>query len=209
MAIGLIGRKIGMTQVFSEEGEVLPVTVIEAGPCFVITKKTVEKHGYNAIQLGFGSQKESRVSLPLLGQFKKANVPPCRILKEFRLDDVQPFEIGQKLTLDLFSIGEKVTITGRSKGRGFAGVVKRWGFRGGRSSHGSMFHRAPGSIGSSADPSRVFKGKKLPGHYGNAKVTVRNLEIVDIKVEENLLVVKGSVPGGKRGVVIVKKSENS
>jgi len=207
MAIGLIGRKIGMTQVFSEEGEVLPVTVIEAGPCFVITKKTVEKHGYNAIQLGFGSQKESRVSLPLLGQFKKANVPPCRILKEFRLDDVQPFEIGQKLTLDLFSIGEKVTITGRSKGRGFAGVVKRWGFRGGRSSHGSMFHRAPGSIGSSADPSRVFKGKKLPGHYGNAKVTVRNLEIVDIKVEENLLVVKGSVPGGKRGVVIVKKSE--
>ncbi len=207
MAIGLIGRKIGMTQVFSEEGEVLPVTVIEAGPCFVITKKTVEKHGYNAIQLGFGSQKESRVSLPLLGQFKKANVPPCRILKEFRLDDVQSFEIGQKLTLDLFSIGEKVTITGRSKGRGFAGVVKRWGFRGGRSSHGSMFHRAPGSIGSSADPSRVFKGKKLPGHYGNAKVTVRNLEIVDIKVEENLLVVKGSVPGGKRGVVIVKKSE--
>jgi len=207
MAIGLIGRKIGMTQVFSEEGEVLPVTVIEAGPCFVITKKTVEKHGYNAIQLGFGSQKESRVSLPLLGQFKKANVPPCRILKEFRLDDVQSFEIGQKLTLDLFSIGEKVTITGRSKGRGFAGVVKRWGFRGGRSSHGSMFHRGPGSIGSSADPSRVFKGKKLPGHYGNAKVTVRNLEIVDIKVEENLLVVKGSVPGGKRGVVIVKKSE--
>ena len=207
MAIGLIGRKIGMTQVFSEEGEVLPVTVIEAGPCFVITKKTIEKHGYNAIQLGFGSQKESRVSLPLLGQFKKANVPPCRILKEFRLDDVQSFEIGQKLTLDLFSIGEKVTITGRSKGRGFAGVVKRWGFRGGRSSHGSMFHRAPGSIGSSADPSRVFKGKKLPGHYGNAKVTVRNLEIVDIKVEENLLVVKGSVPGGKRGVVIVKKSE--
>jgi large subunit ribosomal protein L3 len=207
MAIGLIGRKIGMTQVFSEEGEVLPVTVIEAGPCFVITKKTVEKHGYNAIQLGFGSQKESRVSLPLLGQFKKANVPPCRILKEFRVDDVQSFEIGQKLTLDLFSIGEKVTITGRSKGRGFAGVVKRWGFRGGRSSHGSMFHRAPGSIGASADPSRVFKGKKLPGHYGNAKVTVRNLEIVDIKVEENLLVVKGSVPGGKRGVVIVKKTK--
>ncbi|RLA93074.1 MAG: 50S ribosomal protein L3, partial [Deltaproteobacteria bacterium] len=134
-------------------------------------------------------------------------VPPCRILKEFRVDDIQSFKIGQKLTLDLFSIGEKVTITGRSKGRGFAGVVKRWGFRGGRSSHGSMFHRAPGSIGSSADPSRVFKGKKLPGHYGNAKVTVRNLEIVDIKVEENLLVVKGSVPGGKRGVVIVKKSE--
>jgi len=205
MTIGLIGKKMGMTQIFSAEGEVFPVTVIEAGPCILMAKKTVERHGYNALQLGFGSQKESRVSLPLKGQFKKADIHPCRILREFRIDDVQPFEIGQKITLDVFSVGEKVTITGHSKGRGFAGVVKRWGFHGGRRTHGSMFHRAPGSIGASADPSRVFKGKKLPGHYGNTKVTVRNLKILDIKPERNLLLVKGSVPGGKRGIVFVKK----
>ena len=205
MTIGLIGKKMGMTQIFSAEGEVFPVTVIEAGPCILMAKKTVERHGYNALQLGFGSQKESRVSLPLKGQFKKADIHPCRILREFRIDDVQPFEIGQKITLDVFSVGEKVTITGHSKGRGFAGVVKRWGFHGGRRTHGSMFHRAPGSIGASADPSRVFKGKKLPGHYGNTKVTVRNLKILDIKPEQNLLLVKGSVPGGKRGIVFVKK----
>jgi len=173
----------------------------------VVTKKTVEEQGYNAVQLGFGSQKESRISLPLKGQFKKANTPPCQVLKEFRVDDVQPFEVGQQVTLDVFSVGEKVAITGRSKGRGFAGVVKRWGFQGGRKTHGSMFHRAPGSIGASADPSRVVKGKKMPGHYGDAKVTVRNQEIVDIKPEQNLLLVKGGVPGGKWGIVLVKKTK--
>jgi large subunit ribosomal protein L3 len=207
MTVGLIGRKIGMTQVFSEDGEVLPVTVIEAGPCTVVTKKTDAKNGYKAIQVGFGNQKESRVSLPLRGQFKKASLPPCQVLKEFRIDDVEPYEVGQKLTVEVFSIGEKVSITGNSKGRGFAGVVKRWGFRGGPGTHGAMFHRAPGSIGASADPSRVLKGKKLPGHYGNVQITVRNLEIVDIKTEQNLLLVKGSVPGGKRGVILVKKSK--
>ena len=207
MALGLIGRKIGMTQVFSEEGEVLPVTVIEAGPCIVVTKKTDEKNGYKAIQVGFGNQKESRVSLPLRGQFKKASLPPCQVLKEFRIEDVEAYDVGQKLTVEVFSVGEKVSITGTSKGRGFAGVVKRWGFWGGPGTHGAMFHRAPGSIGASADPSRVLKGKKLPGHYGNVHVTVRNLEIVDIKTEQNLLLVKGSVPGGKRGIILVKKSK--
>jgi large subunit ribosomal protein L3 len=205
MALGLIGKKIGMTQIFSEEGEVIPVTVIEAGPCVVIAKKTEEKHGYRAIQVGFGTQKESRLSLPVLGQFKKVSLPPCRILKEFRFDDVDSFEVGQKLTVELFSVGEKVAVTGRSKGRGFAGVVKRWGFSGGPGAHGSMFHRAPGSIGSSAFPSRVFKGKRLPGHYGNAQITIRNLEVVDVKPEYNLLLVKGSVPGGRRGIVFIKK----
>jgi large subunit ribosomal protein L3 len=207
MMLGLIGRKIGMTQVFSEDGEVFPVTVIEAGPCTVVTKKTYEKNGYKAIQVGFGNQKESRVLLPLRGHFKKASIPPCRVLKEFRIDDVEAYEVGQKLTVEVFSVGEKVSITGNSKGRGFAGVVKRWGFWGGPGTHGSMFHRAPGSIGASADPSRVLKGKKLPGHYGNAQITVRNLEIVDIKIEQNLLLVKGSIPGGKRGIILVKKSK--
>jgi large subunit ribosomal protein L3 len=207
MTLGLIGRKIGMTQVFSKDGDVFPVTVIEAGPCTVVTKKTDATNGYKAIQVGFGNQKESRVSLPIRGQFKKASLPLCQLLKEFRIDDVEAYDVGQKLTVEVFSIGEKISITGKSKGRGFAGVVKRWGFGGGPGSHGAMFHRAPGSIGQSADPSRVFKGKKLPGHYGNAQITVRNLEIVDIKIEQNLLLVKGSVPGGKRGIILVKKSK--
>ena len=206
MTLGLIGRKIGMTQVFSDDGEIFPVTVIEAGPCIVVTKKTDEKNGYQAIQVGFGNQKESRIALPLRGQFKKASLPPCHVLKEFRIDDVKAYDVGQKITVEVFSVGEKVSITGNSKGRGFAGVVKRWGFWGGPGTHGAMFHRAPGSIGASADPSRVLKGKKLPGHYGNAQITVRNLEIVDIKTEQNLLLVKGSVPGGKRGILLVKKS---
>ena len=207
MTLGLIGRKIGMTQIFSENGEVFPVTVIEAGPCTVVTKKIEAKNGYQALQIGFGNQKESRVSLPLRGQFKKASLPSCQVLKEFRINDVEAFEVGQRLTVEVFSIGEKISITGNSKGRGFAGVVKRWGFWGGPGAHGAMFHRAPGSIGASADPSRVLKGKKLPGHYGNAQITVRNLEIVDIKTELNLLLVKGSVPGGKRGIILVKKSK--
>ena len=207
MTTGLIGRKIGMVQVFSEDGESIPVTVIEAGPCTVVTKRTKEKNGYQAVQVGFGEQKESRISSPVKGQFKKADVPPCRVLREFRVDDADNFEVGQKITVDIFSVGEKVSVTGRSKGRGFAGVVKRWGFWGGPAAHGSMFHRAPGSIGQSAYPSRVIKGKKMPGHYGNAQITTRNLEIVDVKPEHNLLLVKGSVPGGKRGIVLVNKSK--
>ncbi|MBN2467587.1 MAG: 50S ribosomal protein L3 [Deltaproteobacteria bacterium] len=209
MTLGLIGRKIGMTQIFSEEGEAIPVTVIQAGPCTVIAKKTLEKHGYTALQVGFGRQKESRLILPLRGQFKKAGVEPCNILRELRVDDNAAFEIGQKITVELFSVGEKIAVTGRSKGRGFAGVVKRWGFRGGRETHGSMFHRAPGSIGSSAYPSRVFKGRKLPGHYGDANVTVRNVKVVDVRPEEALILVKGSIPGSRRGMVLLKKLNHS
>lgn len=209
MTLGLIGRKIGMTQIFSEEGEAIPVTVIQAGPCTVVAKKTLEKHGYTALQVGFGRQKESRLILPLRGQFKKAGVEPCNILRELRVDDNAAFEIGQKITVELFSVGEKIAVTGRSKGRGFAGVVKRWGFRGGRETHGSMFHRAPGSIGSSAYPSRVFKGRKLPGHYGDANVTVRNVKVVDVRPEEALILVKGSIPGSRRGMVLLKKLNHS
>lgn len=205
MSLGLIGLKVGMSQVFSDVGEVLPVTVIKTGPCVVVTKKTVEHHGYNAIQVGFGPQKESRLSLPVRGQYRKAEVPCCRILKEFRVDDIDAYSIGQQITCEVFAVGEKVAVAGRSKGKGFSGVVKRWGFRGGRATHGSMFHRAPGSIGASADPSRVWKGTRLPGHQGDAQVTVRNLEVVEVKPEENLLLVKGSVPGGKKGLVVIKK----
>lgn len=205
MTLGLIGLKMGMSQIFSDIGEVLPVTVIKTGPCVVVTKKTAEQHGYNAIQVGFGPQKESRLSLPVRGQYRKAEVPCCRILKEFRVDDVDAYSIGQHLTCEVFSVGEKVAVAGRSKGKGFSGVMKRWGFRGGRATHGSMFHRAPGSIGASADPSRVWKGTRLPGHQGDEQVTVRNLEVVEVKPEENLLLVKGCIPGGKRGVVVIKK----
>jgi len=209
VAIGLIGRKLGMTQIYSEEGNVVPVTVIEAGPCTVISKKTMDRDGYSAVQMGFGRRKDSRICLPLKGQFKKVGVAPSKVLKEFRVDNVDSYELGQEITLDMFSVGENIAVSGHSKGRGFAGVIKRWGFHGGRKSHGSTFHRAPGSMGSSAYPARVFKGKKLPGHYGNAKVTVQNLEIVDIKPEENLLLVKGGIPGGSLGIVLLKKKNNS
>jgi large subunit ribosomal protein L3 len=195
-----------MTQVFTEDGEAVPITIIEAGPCTVITKKTLDGQGYNAIQVGFGKRKESRVSLPLRGQFGKAKVPACKYLREFRVDDVAAYEVGQQLTVDIFEVGEKVSVSGRSKGRGFSGVIKRWGFHGGRSTHGSMFHRVPGSIGASATPARVFKGTKLPGHYGNARATVRNLTIVDLKPDENLILVQGNVPGGKNGLVLIKKN---
>ncbi len=209
MALGLIGKKIGMTQVYTEDGEAVPVTIIEAGPCAVLSKKNLARHGYNAIQIGFGRQKESRISLPLRGQFKKAGVSPSRFLREFTIDDVDAYELGQELTVEIFEVGEKVNVTARSKGRGFAGVVKRWGFRGGRNTHGSMFHRAPGSIGASADPSRVYKGTRLPGHYGNARVTLRNLTIVELKPDQNLLLVEGNVPGSKNGVVLIKKNKQA
>jgi large subunit ribosomal protein L3 len=208
MALGLIGQKIGMTQVFTEEGEAVPVTIIEAGPCTVITKKSQDKHGYNALQVGFGTQKESRMSKPELGQFKKANVPPAKTLREFRVEDIESYEVGQALTVEMFEVGEKINVTGRSKGRGFAGVIKRHGFHGGRKTHGSMFHRIPGSIGASATPARVYKGTKLPGHYGDARTTLKNVTIVDLKPDQNLLLVRGSIPGGKNGFVVIKKQNS-
>ena len=207
MSLGLIGRKLGMAQVFSASGEVIPVTVIEAGPCAIIQIKNKEKEGYSALQLGFLPKKESKVTKPLQGHFKKGGAGPFRFLKEFRVDDVESYQTGQELNIEIFEVGQKVAVTGVSKGKGFAGVVKRWGFSGGPASHGSTTHRAPGSIGCSAYPARVFKGRKMPGHYGAATVTVENLEIVDKQPDRNLLFIKGAVPGGTNGMVIINPSK--
>ncbi len=209
MVDGLLAKKLGMTTYFSPEGEAVPVTVLEAGPCYVIQKKKEDKEGYNAVQLGFIPKKDSKVKKPLQGHFKAAGKGCFYHLKEFRIEKVDEINLGDTIGVDIFSVGEKVNVTGRSKGRGFAGVMKRHGFAGGRSSHGSRFHRAPGSIGCSADPSRVFKGKKLPGHMGASRVTVRGLEVVDVRPEHNLLIVKGAVPGHRNSIVIIKKAKKS
>jgi large subunit ribosomal protein L3 len=205
MNSGIIGRKLGMIQIFIEDGIKVPVTVIEAGPCQIIQKKSIEKEGYNAIQLGFMEKKIKRVNKPLLGHLKKAGDKAYYYIKEFRVDNIDKYQLGETITVDIFKPGDKVDISGISKGKGFAGVIKRWGFKGGPASHGSMFHRAPGSIGASSFPSRVFKGKKLPGHLGNRRVTVQNLRIIDVKKEDNIILVKGAVPGPKSGVLIIKE----
>jgi large subunit ribosomal protein L3 len=206
MEKGLIGRKLGMTQVFSDEGAAIPVTVIEAGPCVVIQKKTRETDGYDAVQLGFGRKKLKRVTKPIQGHFKKADKGFFRLLREFRMDNTEKYEVGSELNVDIFAVGDYVDIVGTSKGRGFAGGVKRHGFKGGRATHGSMFHRAPGSIGASADPSRVLKGTKLPGHMGDKRVTVQNLVVFGVRPERNLILVKGSVPGSMNGFVLIKNA---
>lgn len=210
MVEGLIGKKIGMTQSFDEEGNVIPVTVIKAGPCTVIQKKTKEKDGYSALQLGFVEERPAKkASKALLGHLKKSKAAPIKLLREFRFDDqeqVEEVKEGDQFFADIFQEGEKVHVVGTSKGKGFAGVVKRWGFRGGKASHGSMFHRAPGSIGASAFPSRVVKGKRLPGHMGQRRATVRNLTVIQADKEHNLLVVKGAIPGAKGGFLLIKKA---
>jgi large subunit ribosomal protein L3 len=206
MEKGLIGRKLGMTQVFSDDGGAVPVTVIEAGPCVVIQKKSQEKDGYSAVQLGFGRKKPKRVTKPLQGHFKMADKGFFQVLREFRLDDPDAFELGAELGADLFEAGEYVDIVGISKGRGFAGAMKRHGFKGGKATHGSMFHRAPGSIGASADPSRVLKGKKLPGHLGDKRVTIQNLRIFSVRPEQNIILVRGSVPGSMNGFIMIKNA---
>lgn len=202
----IIGRKIGMLQVFAEDGSAVPVTAVEVEPSVVIQKKTAEKDGYDAVQLGYGRVKQNKVTKPLQGHFDKANKGYFRILKEMRSDRIQEYELGQEVSLDIFESGEKVDITGTTKGKGFAGVIKRHGFRGGRSSHGSMFHRAPGSIGASAYPSRVFKGKKLPGQMGNEQKTVKNLLIWSVRPDRKLLLIKGAIPGARNGYIFIKKS---
>ena len=206
MIQGLIGKKIGMTQTFDKEGNAVPATVILAGPCTVIQKKAMEKDGCAALQIGFydkhTTKKFTRASA---GHFKQADVPPTKILKQFLDHKDSEVKPGDQFFVDLFKEGEKVNVVGMSKGKGFTGVVKRWGFHGGKNTHGSMFHRHPGSIGCSADPSRVMKGKKLPGHSGNSKVTVKNLTVLQAKKEDNLLVVKGCVPGANGGYVYIKK----
>ena len=198
---GIIGKKIGMTHIFNEEGNLIPVTVIEAGPCYVIQKKE------NSVQLGFIPQKMQRVTKPMQGHFKKAGKGCFKILKEFKVKSTDEFNLGDEIKVsDLFKPGEFLHVTGRSKGRGFTGVMKRWNFSGGRDSHGAkQVHRRGGSIGMSAFPGRVLKGKKMPGHYGNEKVTVKNLMVVDVKPEENLILVKGAVPGYKNGIVFLRK----
>lgn len=207
MVEGLIGKKIGITQSFDELGNVFPVTVIQAGPCMIFQKKTGKKDGYSSIQIGFIEEKgRKKPNKPLTGHSEKAGVPPPKILREFRFIEQAEVKVGDQFFVDIFEKGEKVHITGRSKGKGFAGVIKRWGYHGGKASHGSMFHRRPGSIGASAYPSRVFKGKKLPGHLGDNKVTVRNLTVVRADKENNLLVVKGAIPGANGGYLLIKKA---
>jgi large subunit ribosomal protein L3 len=206
MEKGLIGRKLGMTQVFSGDGMAIPVTVIEMGPCVITQKKTKEIDGYDALQLGFGRKKQKNVTKPIQGHLKKTGSGFPRVLREFRMMSPEDYEEGQELKVDIFEVGDYVDVVGVSKGRGFAGVVKRYGFKGGRATHGSMFHRAPGSIGASAYPSRVFKGKKLPGHMGNKRKTIQNLVVVGIRPNENLILIKGSVPGSRNSIVLVKNS---
>jgi len=206
MKEGLIGRKVGMTQLFGKDGNVIPATVLRAGPCTVIELRTKSTHGYDAVQLGF-EEKKRGVTKPMAGHFKKAGVAPMRILREVRLPKTEiTFQPGQRVTVDLFNVGELVDVTGISKGKGFQGGVKRHGWAGGDATHGSMFHRAPGSIGASSDPSRVFPGHRLPGRMGGAKVTAQNLEVIRILPEQDLLVVKGAAPGANGGLVVIRKS---
>lgn len=203
---GMLGRKLGMTRVYDENGRSIPVTVIEVGPCAILQKKTVSKEGYNAIQLGFVQKKENRLNKPEAGHFKRSGGTGYYHIKEFRVDNPDEFQVGQVITMaDLGKIGDLIDITGKSKGRGFQGVIKRHGFSGGRKTHGSDFHRAPGSIGCSAWPSRVLRGKKLPGRMGSDTVTTKNLKIIDIRSEDNVLLVHGTVPGAKNGVLNIYK----
>jgi len=198
----IFGKKIGMTQIFSGEGQVIPVTVIEAGPCKIVQAKTKEKDSYEAFQMGFDEiKKEKNVTKGRLGHFKKASLPPYRLLKEVKMDGLK---VGDNITVDIFNKGDKVSISGISKGKGFQGVMKRHNYKGGPGSHGSMFNRAPGSIGSSSFPSRVWKNKGLPGHMGSEKVTIKNIVIIEIKKEQNLLLIKGSVPGANGGYLMIR-----
>lgn len=206
MISGLLGKKVGMTRLFLEEGRAVPVTVLLVGPCSVVQVKDDAKDGYNAVQIGYGYKKEKLVNKPRSGHFKKAGVEAMAHLKEFRVNETGEFEPGQTIGAEIFQIGEKVDIRGRSKGMGFQGVMKRWGFNGARASHGvHRVHRSPGSIGCSATPSKVIKGKKMPGQTGDRQVIVKNLEVVDVRPEDNLIMVKGAVPGSRNSLVTVHK----
>lgn len=203
---GLLGRKFGMSSLFSPEGAHVPVTVLQVGPCVVTQIKTRATDGYDALQVGFLEKKPSRVNKPLQGHFRKSGGEGYTTLTEIAVDDPSEYSLGQTLTADVvFQVGDLVDVSGFSKGRGFTGVIKRWGFHGGKATHGSMFHRAPGSMGASATPSKIVKGRKLPGHHGHQRVTVRNLEVVDIRPEQDLMIVKGAVPGSRNGLLEVQK----
>ncbi len=200
----ILGKKVGMTQIFTEEGNVVPVTVVEAGPCVVVAKKTIESDGYNAIQVGFGAVKENRVNKPEAGHFKKAGVEMKKVLREFRTDDVDSYEIGQEIKADVFENGDIIDVTGTSKGKGYAGSIKRYGQHRGPMAHGSKYHRGPGSMGTRI--AKIYKGHHMPGHLGNVRKTIQNLRIVGVDAERNMLLIRGSIPGANGQVVTVKKA---
>lgn len=204
MKKAILGKKVGMTQIFNEAGKLIPVTVIEAGPCVVVQKKTVEKDGYEAIQVGFGEVRDILKNSPFKGHFKKAGVTLRRYLKEFRLEDCSSYEVGKEFKADVFQQGDKVDVSGVSKGKGFQGTIKRWHGQRGPETHGSKFHRAVGSMGGSSDPSRTFKNKHMPGHMGHVNSTVLNLEVVKVMPEKNVILIKGGVPGPNKGLVVIK-----
>jgi large subunit ribosomal protein L3 len=206
MVTGLIGKKVGMTQLFQPDGTAQPVTVLKAGPCVVAQVKTVETDGYAAVQLGLVEAKPSKENKPTHGHFKKAGVPPTRVRREVNLADGDPLKAGDQVSVGIFADGERVDVIGTSRGKGFQGVVKRHHFAGGRASHGSMFHRAPGSIGASSFPSRVVRGMRMAGHMGSDRVTVRNLKVLRVDAENNLLLVEGAVPGGPNSIVVIRKA---
>ena len=206
MSVGLIGRKIQMSQVFDDKGEFIPVTIVEAGPCVVVAKKTQDKDGYSSLQLGFKDVKESKINKPVAGHFKKADIKFKRYLREFRISDIDNYQVNQEFKADVFKEGDYIDVSGISKGKGFAGVIKRYHWKGGGASHGSMFHRAPGSLGQSSDPSRVFKGHGLPGRMGGEQVTTQNLKVVKVDVRQNKLLIEGAVPGRKGTLLIIKKA---
>jgi len=204
MKKAIMGTKLGMTQIFDENRRVVPVTVVEAGPCVILQKKTIEKDGYESIKVAFGAIRENLVSKPKKGEFTKAGVAVKRHIKEFRLEDVSSYEVGTEIKADVFAAGDKIDVSGVSKGKGFQGVIKRWNFHRGPMSHGSKFHRAVGSMGASSDPSRTFKNKRMPGHMGNVNRTVLNLEVVRVIPEKNIILIKGGIPGPNKGLVVIR-----
>lgn len=204
----ILGTKIGMTQIFNEDGSVVPVTVVQAGPCVVVQKKTLKSDGYSAIQVGFGEIKEQELNKPKKGHYTKSDVKPARFLKEFRLDDADNYSVGQEITVEIFAAGDNVDVTGQSKGKGFAGGIKRHGFHRGPMKHGSKYHRGTGSLGAKG-PARVFKGRKLPGHMGRERVTVQKLMVVKVDKDRNLLLIKGAIPGPRKSLVTIKNSVKS
>ena len=206
MKKGIIAKKIGMTQIFSEDGSLIPVTVLQAGPCYVTQVKTIENDGYEAVQVGFDDVREKLVTKPVKGHLDKAGVQTLRFMKEFKFENASEYKLGQEIKADIFEAGDKIDVTGKSKGKGFQGAIKRHGQHRGPMAHGSKFHRHQGSNGSATTPGRVFKGKGMPGHMGSVKVTVQNLEVVKVDTENNLLLVKGSVPGPKKSLVTIKET---
>lgn len=205
--LGILGRKLGMTRIFADDGSICPVTVVAAGPCPVMQIKTADKEGYNALQVGYDELPERKVNKPVKGHQAKAGKGYFRHLKEFPLDSIEGYELGQEITVEIFAPGEKVKVTGTSKGKGFQGVMKRWNFHGLRATHGAeKVHRSPGSVGNATFPGRVVKGKKMPGQMGNARVTMTSVEVVDVRPEDNVLLIKGQVPGPKNGLVMIRKN---